>query len=94
MSGSTAWDELFLPDILDANAAEPLAENLLQKRGKQLRMDASRVTRISIPCVQVMLSAARTWKADNQAFEIINASESFQRDLKAAGLSTCQPGIK
>ena len=93
MGGQTNWDEIKLPEVLDTNVAEALAESLLQKRGSQLRLDASRVTRVSMPCVQVMLSAARTWQADKMAFEVTNASEALQKDLKSVGLSTCQPGI-
>jgi chemotaxis protein CheX len=76
-----------LPDVLDIKAAAPLAGELLAMRGKAVEIDASRVKRVGGQCLQVLLSAAMTWKADGVALAIVNASGDFVDGLARLGAS-------
>src|SRR5215472_8922953 len=52
-----------LPAVLDLAAAEGLLAMLLQRvtAGQPLRLDASEVETLTLPCIQVILSATRTY---------------------------------
>jgi len=76
-----------LPDILDIRAAATLAEELLALRGKALEIDASRVQRLGGQCLQVLLSASLTWKADENPFALTKASGDFLEGLGRLGVS-------
>jgi len=56
-------DAMRLPAVLDLAAAESLLAMLLQRvtAGQPLRLDASEVETLTLPCIQVILSAARTY---------------------------------
>lgn len=74
-----------LRSILDPDAAEPLATMLRGIRGKSVVLDASAVERLSVPAVQILISAAGTWRADGQTLALADPSEGFSRTL--AGLA-------
>jgi chemotaxis protein CheX len=78
---------LALPEILDLKAAAPLAGEFLTLRGSELRVDAARVQRLGGQCLQVLLSAAMTWKADELPFVLINPSDDFLDGLARLGIS-------
>lgn len=67
-----------LPQILDLGAAASLREALLAARGSPLELDASGVERLGGLCLQVMLSAQRTWDSDGIAFRVRNPSGAFR----------------
>jgi chemotaxis protein CheX len=82
-----------LQQILDIGAAAPLQSELLRARGSPIEIDASGVERLGGLCLQVLLAAKAAWRADNQAFHIVNPSPSFveaARLMGAADLS--EPG--
>jgi chemotaxis protein CheX len=66
-----------LGQVLDLNAAGPLAHELLAQRGHNLSVDASAVERLGAQCMQVLLSAKATWTADGAAFAVVAASDEF-----------------
>ena len=76
-----------LPEILDLSAAGPLAAEFLSHRGEALRVDASRVERIGGQCLQVLLCAANTWKADAVPLAIVGASSGFTDGLARLGVA-------
>lgn len=76
-----------LPPHLDLTAATPLAEQLLALRGEAVVIDASAVERVGAQCLQVLLSAVVTWKADMNPLEITKPSEGFEEGLRLLGLS-------
>ncbi|MCQ8783917.1 STAS domain-containing protein [Mangrovibrevibacter kandeliae] len=84
---ATESGALMLPAILDITAAGPLTEQLLALRGQRLTLDASSVEQIGGQCLQILLSAVATWKADMTSIEIISPSEGFERGLQLLGLA-------
>ena len=78
---------LELPEILDLRAAAPLTAEFLAHRGRPLGVDASRVVRVGGLCLQVLLSAAITWKIDKKPFEFVNPSTEFSTGLALLGIS-------
>jgi chemotaxis protein CheX len=77
---------LVLPELLDLKAAAPLASAFLEKRGTEIVVDASRVDKLGGQCLQVLLSACLTWKADELSFEVVEASAAFGEALELLGI--------
>jgi chemotaxis protein CheX len=77
---------LSLPASLDLPAARPLAAALLERRGQPTTIDASAVGQIGAQCVQVLLSAKRTWEADGVSLSIVNCALRMIEDLKLIGI--------
>lgn len=71
--------KIALPEILDFSAAESL-KVALQKAldvGKPFTLYAENVTRLSTPCLQVLLAAERAMKAADQPFKLAKPSDAF-----------------
>jgi anti-anti-sigma regulatory factor len=83
---SAAAAALRLPASLDLPAARPLAAALLEHRGQPITIDASAVGQIGAQCVQVLLSAKRTWDADGVSLSIVNCAARMIEDLKLIGI--------
>ncbi len=81
-----AGDVLRLPISLDLPAARPLAAALLERRGKPITIDASAVGQVGAQCVQVLLSAKRTWEADGVPLSIVNCAARMIEDLMLIGI--------
>lgn len=77
---------LELPEVLDLKAAAPLASAFLEKRGTEIVVDASRVERLGGQCLQVLLSASFTWRADELSFGVVDASAGFLDALALLGV--------
>jgi chemotaxis protein CheX len=77
---------LELPEVLDLKAAAPLASAFLEKRGTEIVVDASRVEKLGGQCLQVLLSASLTWKADELPFGVVDASAGFLDALALLGI--------
>ena len=76
---------LRLSQVLDLNAATPLANELLALRGQAVELDASDVERLGAQCLQVLLSARATWAADGAAFALVSPSSEFSSTLALLG---------
>ena len=76
-----------LPEVLDLKAATPLTVEFLTLRGRPVHGDASNVQRLGGQCLQVLLSAAKTWKADEIAFCLVKPSGDFNEGLARLGVS-------
>jgi chemotaxis protein CheX len=76
-----------LPPVLDLKAASDLAAEFVARRGGELTVDASRVLRLGGQCLQVLLSAALTWKADEALFALVHPSPDFVAGLNQLGIS-------
>jgi chemotaxis protein CheX len=79
---------LRLPECLDLPAAKPLARALLERRGKPIVLDGSSVRQLGAQCVQVLLSARRTWSADGVALSIVNCAPRMIEDLRLLGIDS------
>ncbi len=75
-----------LPEYLDMSAAEFLKKDLLELRGRDLSLDASQVQRAGTLCLQVLLSARKTWQSDGNEFEITQASQELFDAIRQIGL--------
>ncbi|NBB66228.1 STAS domain-containing protein [Pseudomonas sp. ODNR1LW] len=78
-------DVIVLAPVLDMNAAEPLKAEVLAKRGQAVTLDASNVERLGGLCLQVLLSAKKTWAADGAELKIEPQSEGFSEQWAAFG---------
>ncbi len=79
---------LRLPECLDLLAATPLARTLLERRGKPIVLDGSSVHQLGAQCVQVLLSAKRTWGADGFPLSIVNFAPRMIEDLQLLGIDS------
>lgn len=75
-----------LPAALTAAAATELADQLRSLRGAPLVLDADGVKKVGAQCVQVLLSAAATWRADGVAMTLRAPSPEFAEALRLMGL--------
>jgi chemotaxis protein CheX len=80
MLDNEAADAFVLPASLDLAAAADLKEQLLARRGQKIHVDGANVSRVGVPCLQVLLAARQTW-ADDQVDWV---SGSFSVELVAA----------
>jgi chemotaxis protein CheX len=69
---------LTLPEIMDLSAAGPLAKALLALQGKPVSVDASAVQRLGGLCLQVLLSADRSWAERKVPFTVVKPSHAFR----------------
>lgn len=87
-SDTTKAHIITLTQILDLTAANPLKEELLAVREQEICINAENVERLGAQCLQVLLSASRTWAADKKSFSISNPSEAFEGTLNTFGFDT------
>lgn len=83
-----------LPAVLDLRAADPLKADLLAVRGQDAALDASGVERLGGLCLQVLLSAVRTWRADGHALTFVKVSEAFASQWSAFGAAESELAIQ
>ncbi len=77
---------LRLPETLDFAAAATLAETLLEHRSAPAVIDAGAVRQLGAQCLQVLLSAAQTWKADLVALTMVDLSPELIDQLRIFGV--------
>jgi chemotaxis protein CheX len=78
---------LRLPAILDLKAAAPLAAALLARRGEGVTIGAGEVQRLGGQCLQVLLSAAASWREDQNAMRFEAPSAEFLAALEHFGVA-------
>ena len=83
-----ARDTLRLPSCLDLPAARPLANSLIERRGRPIVIDASAVSQVGAQCIQVLLSAKRSWETDGVPLSIVNCSSRAIDDLRLLGIDS------
>lgn len=84
---SPAAAALSLPETLDSSWAGNLKDMLLARRGTPIVVDAGQVRRTAMQAVQILISAAQTWKADGQNYVVTNPTQEFLDTIALAGLS-------
>jgi chemotaxis protein CheX len=83
-----------LPPILDLKAASQLRDEFCAAKGGPLDVDASKVQRLGGLCLQVLLSAQRSWAVDGKPFRVVDPSPDFLEGIRcfgAAGLTEGAP---
>lgn len=76
-----------LPAILDTRAVTSLKAELMAARGQPLSLEASAVERLGGLCLQLLLSAIKTWQADGHALIFLNVSEALRVQWQGLGAS-------
>ena len=74
-----------LAPVLNSAAAAGLAGDLLAVRGRPVQVDAGEVTQIGGLCLQVLLSAGKTWTADNVAYALNPVSQALRDQAALLG---------
>jgi chemotaxis protein CheX len=74
-----------LSAALDCKEAGLLAARLRTLRRQPVKLDASRVNRLSGLCLQVLLSARNTWESDNVPIVLEEASAVFSKGWSLYG---------
>lgn len=77
---------LHLPPELDGVAAASLFEVLSSLVGTDVVIDGSRVEQIGGLCLQILLAAVPTWKADGASLEFTNLSLDLVAGLELMGI--------
>jgi chemotaxis protein CheX len=76
-----------LPESLGPAEAAELADQFRALRGAPLDIEAHGVKRLSALCVQVLLSAAASWRADGVALGFLEPSPECEESLRVLGLT-------
>lgn len=84
--GKDADGLIKLPETFDLEAMESLHSELLEKRGSKLALDASGVSSIGAQGIQLLISAAQTWRADEKPFAVHGAGEEFVSAVSILGV--------
>lgn len=79
--------EFALPEDCTSPFAEGLRKDLVALRGRDVRIDASRVRRMGGLVLQVVFSASKTWISDGKRLEIAAASTVLLDAARTLGLS-------
>lgn len=86
---ASSAEVLALPSVMDLLAAEPLRARLLAAITAHvpITLTAGDVERLSTPCAQVLLAAARSAKAAAVSLRIVGGSADFLGAVEDLGLS-------
>lgn len=77
MTAEADVGRIALDERLDTMAAAPLRAALLARRGVGLGLDAGAVRHLGTLCLQVLLAAARDWRAAGLPFNVEPRSAAF-----------------
>lgn len=83
-------EPLVLPESLDATFTAPLLETLRGRTGQPLSIDASAVSRVSTPVLQLLVAAAESWRTSGDAFGVSAPSPAFRDAVSVLGLTVEQ----
>lgn len=84
---ASAAKKLSLDSVLDLNAATGLHATLLGLRGSDLVIDASSVDKVSTLCVQILMSASKTWAEDQKNLTFSDMSDSLMKIMQLSGVN-------
>ena len=84
---SAAIQELSLDAVLDLNAASGLHSKLMAARGGDLMIDASAVERVGALCIQVLMSAAKTWEQEKHSLTFSKMSDALAKTMQLSGVN-------
>jgi chemotaxis protein CheX len=84
---SGAAKSLSLEKVLDLNEATALHGKFMALRGSDVTVDASSVERAGAHCVQVLMSAAKTWEEEKHAFTFSRMSDALAKTMQLIGVN-------
>lgn len=82
---SSLFAHIKLAPVLNSAAAAGLAGDLLAVRGRPVQVDAGEVTQIGGLCLQVLLSAGKTWASDEVAYALSPVSQALRDQAALLG---------
>jgi hypothetical protein len=83
----TSTDAFGLPAILDITKAQELRGHMVDRlNGGAVLVDASAVDRVSTPCIQVLLAAARSGHVAQNCQRVHGALRSVGRSWSSSGI--------
>jgi chemotaxis protein CheX len=77
-----------LPEVLDLPAAVSLAAALLERRGRPTVVDAQLPQRPGAQCLQVLMSAIKTWADDSVPLAFVNCGPLFIEHVRFLGIDS------
>jgi len=78
---------LALHERLDMGAAAPLKAALVAQTGQDIEVDGADVTQLGTLCLQVLMAAARDWRAAGKRFDLADPSAALTQQLSLFGLT-------
>ncbi|MDB5526106.1 MAG: chemotaxis protein CheX [Rhizobium sp.] len=84
---SGAVKKVSLEKVLDLNEATNLHGKLLALRGSDVSVDASSVERAGALCIQVLMSAAKSWEEEKRSFTFSNMSDALGTTMQLIGVN-------
>ena len=80
----------YFPSDLDIRAAVSLQDALSTAldQSDALLLDASKVERLSTPCVQIIISAMKSLENEGRSFRIVDATPQFVEFFDELGFAT------
>jgi chemotaxis protein CheX len=84
---TAAAKKLSLEKVLDLNEASALHGKLMSMRGSDVAVDASSVERAGALCVQVLMSAAKTWEEEKHSFTFSKISDALAKTMQLIGVN-------
>lgn len=88
------YSEITLDAKLASTAAPGLFAQLKELRDQTVVLNASEVEQIGVLCMQILMSASKTWTDEGRSFEVVEPSEAFLSTIDVAGVSAEDLGIK
>lgn len=87
--------KISVPDYPTLSDLKALQAELVAVQGKPVTLDLSAVERLSTQLLQLLLSAAGTWRNAKLAFSVEGITDSCKRTLSMAGIneSDLQTGV-
>lgn len=84
---ASAAKKLSLDNVLDLNAAGSLHSRLMELRGGDLEIDGSAVERAGALCLQVLMSAAKTWEEEKHSLTFSQMSDALMKTMQLSGVN-------
>ncbi|MEM9838439.1 MAG: STAS domain-containing protein [Pseudomonadota bacterium] len=86
--------QLTLAPKLASKAAVELYAQLKEHRGSMVALNASGVEQLGILCMQIIVSAAKTWNDEGVSFEVVEPSAAFVESAELVGLDVALMGVQ
>lgn len=84
---ASAAKTLSLDNVLDLNAAGSLHSKLMELRGSDIVIDASSVERVGALCIQVLMSASKTWEEEKHSLTFSQMSDALMKTMQLSGVN-------